>query len=539
MNVIKQISNRQDVHLPFLPVSEKTVIWILAVICVVFIWNVYQYNYISDDAFILLRYTKNFIQGEGLVFNPNERVEGFTSLLWVLLLSIFGKLHIDLLLSARFLGILAGLITIILTYSLSVSLNETQRSSPSVIVFLPPLMLALNGAFACWAGSGMETIFFVCLIAGSCWALLNRKVILSGILISTSVLTRPEGIVMFGLFLFFLLIQARQNKIEDNVKKRWTSCLLGCVVVIVALFLFRRFYFGEWLPNTFYAKIGGGWDQIARGLKYFSEYASDHEGLIVMLASAGFILFFGDFKARYLACGVIAFWGTTIWEGGDGLPMYRFALVPLPLLLILQGTLIHKFCVHGIGLSKSATSSMKYFLALITLLWAITHLSKPIVASHYILYEYQKSVEIPRWTLVGKWFKENASQDQSLATVPVGAVSYYSELKVYDIVGMTDKHIAHLTMPSMGKGWAGHEKHDGQYILSRKPTYLLLGNIDVTDKPRNTEDIPFVPYYNKNIWERERDFYDTDLIFKMYIPRSVKIAPQQYLNFYELKEEWR
>jgi len=524
---------------PFLSISEKTAIWILAAICVAFLWNVYQYNFVSDDAFILLRYAKNFIHGEGLVFNTNERVEGFTSLLWVLLLSIFGKLHIDLLLSARFLGIVAGVITIILTYLLSVNLNKAQGSSPSVIILLPPLMLALNGAFACWAGSGMETTLFVCLIVGSFWALANRKLILSAALISASILARPEGIVMFGLFFFFLLIHARQNKIEDNVKKRWIGCLIGCVGVIVALFLFRRLYFGEWFPNTFYAKTGGGWYQVVRGLKYFSEYASDYEGLLVILASVGFVIFFGDFKARCLACGVIAFWGVTIWEGGDGLPMYRFALTPLPLLLVLQGMLIHRFYVRAIGLSTLARSKIKYSLVLIALLWAITHLSKPIVGPHYALYKYQKLVEIPRWTLVGKWFKENASQDESLATAPIGAVSYYSDLKVYDIVGMTDKHIANLTMPNMGKGWAGHEKHDGQYILSRKPTYLLLGNIDVTDKPRSLEQVPFIPYFSRHILERERDFYDTDLILKMYVPRSVEIAPQQYLNFYQFKEEYR
>lgn len=100
-------------------------------------------------------------------------------------------------------------------------------------------------------------------------------------------------------------------------------------------------------------------------------------------------------------------------------------------------------------------------------------------------------------------------------------------------------HIAHRKMPNMGKGWADHEEHDGQYILSRKPTYLLLGNIDVIVKPRDPQKRPFVPYINRNIWEREKDFYSTELLFKMYTGRSVKIAPGKYLNFYELKEEYR
>lgn len=88
-------------------------------------------------------------------------------------------------------------------------------------------------------------------------------------------------------------------------------------------------------------------------------------------------------------------------------------------------------------------------------------------------------------------------------------------------------------------GWTGHGKHDGQYILSQKPTYLLLGNIDVTNRPRNPQSSPFIPYFNKYVWEREKDMFESDLIFKMYEPRSVEIAPDQYLNFYELREEFR
>src|SRR5512143_2619799 len=35
-----------------------------------------------DDAYISFRYAQNAILGHGLVFNPGERVEGFTNFLW-------------------------------------------------------------------------------------------------------------------------------------------------------------------------------------------------------------------------------------------------------------------------------------------------------------------------------------------------------------------------------------------------------------------------------------------------------------------------
>ena len=40
-----------------------------------------------DDDFILYRYARNLVEGQGPVFQPGERVEGFTSPLTVLLLA--------------------------------------------------------------------------------------------------------------------------------------------------------------------------------------------------------------------------------------------------------------------------------------------------------------------------------------------------------------------------------------------------------------------------------------------------------------------
>src|SRR5688500_1706387 len=41
----------------------------------------------SDDAYISYRYARNLADGAGLTFNPGERVEGYSNLLYVLLLT--------------------------------------------------------------------------------------------------------------------------------------------------------------------------------------------------------------------------------------------------------------------------------------------------------------------------------------------------------------------------------------------------------------------------------------------------------------------
>ena len=42
-------------------------------------------RFVQDDAFITYRYARNLARGEGLVFNPGERVEGYTNFLWTVM----------------------------------------------------------------------------------------------------------------------------------------------------------------------------------------------------------------------------------------------------------------------------------------------------------------------------------------------------------------------------------------------------------------------------------------------------------------------
>ena len=44
-------------------------------------------RFIQDDAFISFQYARNLVEGNGLTFNPGERVEGYTNFLWTLLIS--------------------------------------------------------------------------------------------------------------------------------------------------------------------------------------------------------------------------------------------------------------------------------------------------------------------------------------------------------------------------------------------------------------------------------------------------------------------
>ena len=64
---------------------------------------------VQDDAFISYRYAQNLVDGHGLVFNPGERVEGITNLLWTIGLAGVIRLGGDPLLASVLAGVLGAL----------------------------------------------------------------------------------------------------------------------------------------------------------------------------------------------------------------------------------------------------------------------------------------------------------------------------------------------------------------------------------------------------------------------------------------------
>jgi arabinofuranosyltransferase len=501
-------------------------------ICLLFLVHVWAYNFVCDDTFITLRYARNLATGNGLVFNPtpppHERVEGFSSPLWTLLLAGLGTLGIDLLTAARLLGIIAALLTLWLTYRLAKAI-----SLPPFAALLAPALLAANGSFACWSASGMETPVYMCLLVASLLFVYvgsAKAAILSTIML---ILVRPEA----GLF-SLLLTAAVYALREEGRGRRMRIWLAACGASVVVLLAARLLYYGNLLPNTYFAKVGGGLHAYGRGLQYLLDDAEDHEGLILLCVPVVYGFLLRNLRPRFLALATLLLWLMTILEGGDGQPMYRMALPALPFLVVLDARLFADAC-HVVAPYVTDLPLRRLLIGAAVLLWGTVLVTVPIVGTYYVRYQHHKDVEVPEWTEVGKWLKANARPGDSVAAVPIGAVSYYSGLTAIDMMGLTDAHIAHVRMPHMGEGWAGHEKHDGQYVLRRRPTYLLVGNIDVTEKPRDPGQVPFIPYYSAFIWAREGDLYATDLLSREYVPRSALICPGKYLNFYELRDELR
>ena len=115
-------------------------------VIVVFVLNVRCYYFLSEDCFISFRYARNLVDGNGLVWNPGERVEGYTNFLWVLILALGMRVHIEPEIMSNIIGIASGVI--LLGVLLIFGARRFGWTHPLVWAML--LILALSRTFTGW-----------------------------------------------------------------------------------------------------------------------------------------------------------------------------------------------------------------------------------------------------------------------------------------------------------------------------------------------------------------------------------------------------
>ncbi len=67
-----------------------------------------------------------------MVFNPGERVEGYTNFLWIFLLSVFAKFGLNIIVVSKILGICSGCVALFLLYKISALFFQTRNRSANL-----------------------------------------------------------------------------------------------------------------------------------------------------------------------------------------------------------------------------------------------------------------------------------------------------------------------------------------------------------------------------------------------------------------------
>ena len=471
---------------------------ILKIILAVFILGIFLYlcvrvNFIQDDSYISLQYAKNLVEGNGLVFNNGQKVEGFTSFLWVIILTIPYLIKISPELFIQSVSVVFGELCLLVTFLISEDIfSDYYPSKESGILwsFLPVSMLAVSGTFYYWSVSGMETTFFTFLCLMGILFYLKKEEKLSNIYISIifltlAFLTRQEAvIIIFVLGLQLLVTDLKANGKIPNLKSIRTfrsSKVLSIFFIIAALFLSLRYlYFGYLLPNTFYAKTGTSAEYLKSGIQYTLSFYRDYllYGFMFIGASVLMIKRGSNPKVLLLYLIVVLYTLYIILIGGDVLALHRFFVPALPLFFILfTGFVVSLYHQFKSKFNNSFIYDSSY-ISILLILITILFLNNFRDAVHMSTKEngFTDKMKIIASVLKKESHKHN--ENLLVASCTVGNLKYFAGCEVLDMLGLTDKYIAHNSsyinlINKYDTGWKERNFNE-DYVLSKKPDYIIF-----------------------------------------------------------------
>ena len=241
----------------------------------------WQLAFLCDDAYITFRYVANAHAGHGLVWNPPpfQPVEGYTGFLWALLLwATWSWFGVEPPAAANVLSIACGVGQFVLVVMAAGRLRRTDGSrAPTVVGTVALAAIVGNRSFLQWQTSGLETALFHLAFVG--WVLHACRERRSAswlawwsVAASAAALTRPDGLLLVAVTAAVGALQIA-GACERTDRRRRVFALTP-LLATAAHVLWRRATYGEWLPNTYYAKVTGLWPEA--GLRYFACFCVEH-----------------------------------------------------------------------------------------------------------------------------------------------------------------------------------------------------------------------------------------------------------------------
>jgi arabinofuranosyltransferase len=406
---------------------------------------------LHDDFMISQRYARNLAQGHGLVFNPGERVEGFSNPLMVLTVCLpLEWLHVE----GRKLGLfvwtvngtLSGLIALGLVFGLHGSGRPRMAGLIAAAVYLS---LPHHGFFA---RAGME-VYLQALCLMVVVARLHEGGLAFYVALAALPLAHAIDLPFWGGVTLLRLWEER---------RRWRNearALAMAALPMVGYFVFRLTYYGQVFPNTYYLKAGEIMAPM-HGIRYLLDGAA----WIAPLLALGAL---GLWKARgrgwpsLPALGIV-FGPYLVFVaklGGDNFQWYRFVFILVPALLELV--------VEAVAPLKGAP-------------WAAVLLAGAGLQLVTNGWGYLRADEDNRWLLgwdrarvaLGYGIKDNTEPGQTVALFGIGNAAYFGERYVIDMLGKTEPRIARR---APRRGWrVGHQKDDPDYVMSRRPDFVEM-----------------------------------------------------------------
>jgi arabinofuranosyltransferase len=275
------------------------------------VWLLLTHSWFSDDAYFSFRSVDNFVNGYGLTWNVQERVQGYTHPLWVLMLSVFYFFTREIYLTTIVVSLA---LTLLLVWLVIYKLAATRWHG-----VLAVWLLCLSTAFVDYWTSGLENplshmlmaIFLVIFLRGGGQP---RWLLWLSLTAALAAVNRLDTILFYApapLYAWFVS------------KDRWQATRDAVIgfLPLAAWELFSLIYYGFPFPNTYYAKeqtFVPLLQEVWAGLNYYLfTLFFDPITWVVIVAALATAIILREPKARALAIGIGLYLLYILQIGGD------------------------------------------------------------------------------------------------------------------------------------------------------------------------------------------------------------------------------
>lgn len=482
------------------------------------------YYVLFDDAMISMRYAYNLAHGNGLVWNPGERVEGITNPLWTVVMALIHLLPIGLNATGLYIQIFGASL---LTLNLFCVKKLVEHFSGDLFVMLSSVALtAFYAPLNSFGLLGMEVSLLTLLLTAAVLIAVkseSRFNVRVYVLLAVSTLVRFDMAVPYLVVLAVLFWTQKENRKSHLV---WGLGLL--ILFLGGQTLARYAYYGEWLPNTYYLKVEG-WNttlRLLRGLYAFIQFAYFHNWVLFLLPLTIFLLR-RDWKVTLmflLLAGQIAY---SVYVGGDAWENHgganRYIVIAMPLYFVGFSWAVVEWMKRGANLLAPAAvlggedGGRSKVVAKGNILEAgwrsvfVTLFAFSLLTFNALLGEW-KSIE--RWNFTRRpdyvagndrnlqiaiSLEKVTKPGASIAVVGAGTIPYLlPDRYAIDILGKADPYIAHqnvrapMGIPDIPNMRPGHMKWDYAHTIGELQPDVIVSLWENTSE----EAAPYMSGYD-------------------------------------------
>jgi hypothetical protein len=413
---------------------------LLAVGILALFWRRQQHHFgwfSFDDTFITLRYAENLALHGHLSFNLDDRIDGYTSPAWTLLLAAAIRCGANGERAALALSWFSGLLGTVGAGLLARRLGASWIAAFAIAC----IGTATTVGWVVWSAPGMETPFVgTCVLAlfiaytmgppGNC---------LRAIALLLTAAARPECsiLVAAGIANDAFLLWRRPTAESSQGRRR----LAAVVVLLAAAFVAHWIYYGAPLPNTYYVKLSG--IHVWRiGLKDLWAFLTAHG--IGLGFIAALVLLTPWWPAPRFVPAAFIVWSIASWiayaaAGGDYLEHHRFYQPQVPAAFAMLAAVV-RFPRTPI-LSGCGARVVSALLAAALGVWLFID-GRQALGSAWSGYLPGAASYTWRWRQAAIALAKAFPPNTSMSVRAAGIIPYITRFRTFDTLGLNTREVA-------------------------------------------------------------------------------------------------